>query len=133
MNIYFDNAATTTVRDEAVAAMLRIMRENYGNPSSAHYMGRRAADELAAARESVAESLGAQPDEIYFTSGGTEADNWAVLGSAEALWRNGKHMLTSAIEHDAVIQSAKELEKKGWKFVSIEEVLAKKRAYKIGS
>ena len=114
MNVYFDNAATTVVRSEAAAVILRIMQEDYGNPSSAHYMGRRAAGELAAARKNAADALGARPDEIYFTSGGTEADNWAVLGSIEMLARKGKHIITSAIEHDAVIESIKRTNNKGW-------------------
>ena len=114
MEIYFDNAATTRVRDEALEAMLRVMRDKYGNPSSAHYMGRRAAGELAAARKHVAEALGAAPGDIFFTSGGTEADNWAVLGAAEALSRKGRHILTSAAEHDAVLEPVKKLEGMGW-------------------
>ena len=84
MEIYFDNAATTQVSGEAVDAMLRVMSEEYGNPSSMHFMGRRAANELKAARSNVAGALGASPEEVYFTAGGTEADNWAVLGCAEA-------------------------------------------------
>jgi len=114
MNIYFDNAATTKVRDEALSAMLRVMGEKYGNPSSAHNMGRMAAGELATARKHIAGALGAGPDNIYFTSGGTEADNWAILGSAEQLTRKGRHILTSAIEHDAVLEPIKKLEGMGW-------------------
>jgi len=114
MFVYFDNAATTRVRDEASAAMLRIMQEEYGNPSSAHVIGRRAAGELAAARKNVADALGALPDEVFFTSGGTESDNLAVLGAAEILKRKGRHIITSPIEHEAVIQPVKELEKQGW-------------------
>ena len=114
MNVYFDNAASTIVRDEAVEAMLRVMREKYGNPSSVHYMGRMAAGELEHARKLVADALGATPDCIYFTSGGTESGNWAVLGAAESAARTGRHILTSAIEHDAIIESAKKLESMGW-------------------
>ena len=113
MNVYFDNAASTIVRDEAVGAALRVMRENYGNPSSVHSMGREAADELEAARKNVAEALGANPDNVYFTSGGTESGNWAVLGAADAYVRKGGHILTSAIEHDAIMESAKKLENLG--------------------
>lgn len=102
------------VRDEAADAMLRVMREDFGNPSSTHYMGRRAADELTAARKKIADALGSQPNEIYFTSGGTEADNWAISGCAELLSRKGRHIITSAIEHDAVSGPIKKLEKKGW-------------------
>ena len=114
MIVYFDNAASTKVRDEAVDAMLRVMQNDYGNPSSAHSLGLRAAGELAAARKSVADALGAETDEVYFTSGGTESANWAVFGLAEACMRRGKHIITSAVEHDAVYMSAKKLEDMGW-------------------
>jgi len=112
--VYFDNAATTMVREEATSAMLRVMREGYGNPSSTHHIGRRAAGELASARKNVADALGAKPEDVYFTSGGTEADNWAVTGAADALSRKGRHILTSAIEHDAVMEPMKRLERMGW-------------------
>jgi len=112
-NIYLDNAATTVVRDEVVAAMVRVMREEYGNPSSAHRMGRGAAGELARARGKVADALGSRPEEVYFTSGGTEADNWSVK-ACEALARNGRHILTSSIEHDAIMAPVKILEARGW-------------------
>ena len=102
------------VRDEAASAMLRVMQEIYGNPSSTHNMGRRAAEMLSAARKNVADALGARPDDIYFTSGGTEADNWAVLNTSESNARKGRHILTSAIEHDAVMEPVKKLEKAGW-------------------
>jgi len=112
--IYFDNAATTMVREEAIETMVKVMREKYGNPSSVHFMGRNANGELIAARGKVAASLGVRPEDVYFTSGGTEADNWAVLGSAEILSRKGKHIITSATEHDAIIESVKKLEHMGW-------------------
>ena len=114
MEVYFDNAATTMVCVEATGAIFRVMREEYGNPSSLHYKGRRAAGELDAARNAVATALGARSNEIFFTSGGTEADNWAILGAAEAFARNGKHIITSAIEHDAVMTPIKSLERAGW-------------------
>jgi len=114
MNIYFDNAASTMVREEAAAVMIRVMCEKYGNPSSSHNMGRGASSELTSARQHVADALGAKPGNIYFTSGGTEADNWAVLGAAESHKRKGKHILTSAIEHDAVIEPVKKLVSLGW-------------------
>jgi len=113
-NVYFDNAATTMVRDEVAAAMLRVLRDSYGNPSSGHRAGRLAASELEAARGYVADALGARPSDVYFTSGGTEADNWAVLSAAGALARKGRHILTSAIEHDAVMAPVKKLESAGW-------------------
>jgi len=114
MNVYFDNAASTIVRKEAIETMNRVMRENYGNPSSMHFMGRRAAEELAEARKKVADSLGTRPEDIYFTSGGTESDNWAILGCAQATGRKGKHIITSAIEHDAVNEPIKKLKNMGW-------------------
>jgi len=112
--VYFDNAASTMVRDEAIEAMTRVMRTSYGNPSSTHERGRQAKDELNNARQSIALALGAQPDNIYFTSGGTEANNWAILGCADNLMRKGKHIITSAIEHSAVIDPMKKLESKGF-------------------
>ena len=114
MNVYFDNAATTKVRDEAIDAMARVMREEYGNPSSTHCMGRRAVGELDRARKSVADALQAKPAEVYFTSGGTESNNWAILGCAQALFRNGKHVITSAIEHDSVTEPMRKLQNDGW-------------------
>lgn len=119
MNVYFDNAATTRVRDEAIEAMVRVMREDYGNPSSTHFSGRYAATVLDGARGKVSAALGVDPDEIVFTSGGTESDNWAVLGCAESASlhgkpRGGNHIITSCIEHDAVLMAAKKLESMGW-------------------
>jgi len=114
MNVYFDNAASTMVRDEAINAMLLVMRERFGNPSSMHDFGRRAASELTSARKGIADALGARPENVYFTSGGTEANNWAILGSADSLWRKGKHIITSAIEHSAVLDPIKKLENAGW-------------------
>ncbi|SHI10627.1 cysteine desulfurase [Sporobacter termitidis DSM 10068] len=114
ITVYFDNAATTRVRDEARDAMVRMMSDNYGNPSSPHAMGRRARAALDEARKSVAGALGADAEEAYFTSGGTEADNWAVLGGAELNARRGKHIITTLIEHDAVRKPASLLESRGW-------------------
>ena len=102
------------VRDEAIDAMVSVMKENYGNPSSMHYMGRNAASIRELARKNVATVLGAAPENIYFTSGGTEANNWAVLGLAEVRARKGRHIITSEIEHSAVIEPIKKLESLGW-------------------
>ncbi|MDR2570858.1 MAG: cysteine desulfurase [Oscillospiraceae bacterium] len=113
-NIYLDNAASTKVCEEATEAMLRVMKESFGNPSSMHEYGRRAKSELETARKNVADALGAKPENIYFTSGGTEANNWAILGTAEALSRKGKHIITTAIEHSAVTEPIKKLENQGW-------------------
>jgi len=112
--IYFDNAASTKVREDAIEVMLSVMRDEYGNPSSSHFLGRMASARLSAARENVAAALGAAPDEVYFTSGGTESDNWAVLGAAELMSRKGRHIITSHIEHEAVLQTVKKLEHSGW-------------------
>ena len=120
MKVYFDNAASTQVRDEAIDAMVCVMRERYGNPSSMHACGRSARDELAEARNNLASALGTQSANIYFTSGGTEANNWAILGAVDELFRKdkklspGKHIITSAIEHSAVMDPIKKLESKGF-------------------
>jgi len=104
---------------EATGAIFRVMREEYGNPSSLHYKGRRAAAALETARNSIAETLGSRPNEVFFTSGGTESDNWAVFGACEASERRGKHIVTSAIEHDAVAEPIKKLERMGWEVTYI--------------
>ena len=114
ITVYFDNAATTRARDEVVDAMSAALRENYGNPSSTHIMGRQASAALASARKSVAGALGAGTDEIFFTSSGTEADNWAVLSAAESGARRGRHLITTLIEHDAVRKPAELLMSRGW-------------------
>ncbi|MCL2366013.1 MAG: cysteine desulfurase [Oscillospiraceae bacterium] len=114
MKVYFDNAATTMVRDEAVTAMVSAMREDFGNPSSTHHMGRQAATLLKTARQHIAHVLGADPAHIFFTSGGTEASNWGILGLADMTARSERHIITSAIEHDAVLESIKKLESMGW-------------------
>jgi len=114
MRVYFDNAASTKVRNESIEAMLLVMKDNYGNPSSMHNYGRRANRELESARSSVANALDTRADNVYFTSGGTEANNLAIFGSADSLSRKGKHIVTSAIEHSAVMTPIKQLESKGW-------------------
>ncbi len=114
MTCYFDNAATTRACPEAVSAAVEAMTEDYGNPSSGHAPGRRAASLLRGSRGSVAEALGASEEEVFFTSGGTEGDNWALLGAARAAWRHGKHLITGASEHDAVRRTARRLESQGW-------------------
>ena len=112
MRVYADNAATTAVSKTALDAMLPAMQELYGNPSSLHQKGREANMALAAARETVAKCLNAQPREIYFTGCGTEADNWAIKGIAEALGAKGRHIITSAVEHHAVLHTCQYLEKR---------------------
>lgn len=120
MKVYLDNSATTRVCDAAAGEVLRLMTEEYGNPSSQHELGRRAAQELAAARKKVADAIGAQPQEIVFTSGGTEADNLALIAGAMSARRVGRHLITTAVEHDAVLKTAAELEQRGWEVTYLE-------------
>ena len=112
--IYLDNAATTKVCPEAAAAALRYMTEDFGNPSSTHGPGRSARTALKEARSAIASSLGAAPGEIFFTAGGTEGDNWAVRSGAKLMRRKGRHIISSAAEHDAVRRSLDELERDGF-------------------
>lgn len=113
--IYLDNAATTSLKSEVLEEMMPILKENYGNPSSIYSIGRNARKEVEKSRQTVAEILGANPSEIFFTSGGTESDNWAIRGVAFAQLRKGKnHIITSKIEHHAVLHTVKELEKEGF-------------------
>ena len=113
--IYLDNAATTSLKSEVLEEMMPILKENYGNPSSIYSIGRNARKEVEKSRQTVAEILGANSNEIFFTSGGTESDNWAIRGVAFAQLRKGKnHIITSKIEHHAVLHTVKELEKEGF-------------------
>ncbi len=115
MTIYTDNAATTKMSDTALAAMLPCLQDNYGNPSSLHSVGQRAAEALQGARETVARCLGCDPKEIIFTSGGSEADNQAIISAARFGARKGKkHILSTAFEHHAVLHTLKKLEKGGF-------------------
>ena len=120
MEVYLDNAATTKVCPEAAEAALKIMTENYGNPSSTHTMGRNAKAALDKARKQVAASLGCEPAEVYFTSCGSEGDNWAILNGAESMKHRGKHVISSHLEHDAVRKSMYELEKRGYEVTFLE-------------
>ena len=111
MYVYADNAATTPVHPTAVEAILTCLNEEYGNPSSLHTVGQRAKERLDQARETVARCLGAEAREIYFTGGGSEADNQALLTGAVLGARKGKkHLITTAFEHHAVLHSMKRLE-----------------------
>ena len=114
MEHYLDNAATTKVCDEAAQAALTAMTENYGNPSSTHTKGRVANRLLEKARKQVSAALGCTPGELIFTSCGSESDNWAIINGAEAMKRRGKHIISSAVEHDAVRRSLDELESRGF-------------------
>ncbi len=115
MNVYFDNAATTSVSKTALDAMMPCLTECYGNPSSIHEMGREAEQLLDEARVSVANCLGARPEEIFFTSGGSEADNWAITQvAAIGARKNKKHIISTTFEHHAVLHTLKKLEKQGY-------------------
>ena len=112
--IYLDNAATTAVSPEVLEAMLPYFTQCFGNPSSIHSTGRDARRVVDAARKQVAAAIGAQPQEIYFTAGGSESDNWAIKGTAFAKRSKGNHIITSAIEHHAVLHTCAWLEKQGF-------------------
>lgn len=113
-NIYFDHAATTPVDPRVLEKMLPYFTDNFGNPNSQHAFGRRAVTAVDEARDTVAKCIGAKPSEIYFTSGGTESDNWAMRGAAHALANRGKHLIISAVEHPAMLSAAKELQREGF-------------------
>lgn len=113
--IYLDNSATTKPCPEAVEATLHTLTEQWGNPSALYGFGIDAAKDLRAARMMVANALGAETDRVFFTSGGTEADNWAVFGSVKRLRKRGKHIITTATEHHAILNCAKELENQGFR------------------
>ena len=112
--IYMDNSATTPVRKEVVEEMLPYMTENFGNPSSIYDLGKISKHAIDRARKKVADALGAEEREIYFTSGGTESDNWAIKGVAFANRNKGKHIITSSIEHHAVLHTCAWLEGQGF-------------------
>lgn len=112
--VYADNAATTKTAPEVLEAMLPYFGEGYGNPSSLHQKGREAKAALTTAREKIATILGAKPNEIYFTSCGSESDNWAIKGAAHANANRGKHIISTKIEHHAVLHSLESLEKEGF-------------------
>lgn len=113
--VYLDNAATTSISNEVLKEMMPYLTENYGNTNSLHSFGRNTAEALTKARDRVAEAIGANANEIYFTSGGTEANNWAIIGIAEANQEKGKHIITSQIEHSSVLSACKVLESRGFK------------------
>lgn len=117
MSIYLDNSSTTYVCDEAAKKVLDTMQNHYGNPSSLHSMGVAAELLLKEARENISDALFCRPDEIFFTSGGTESNNLAIIGAARALRRRGKRIVTTSIEHPSVLNVVKELEKQGFEAV----------------
>ena len=121
--IYCDHAATTPVKEEVLKEMLPYFSINYGNPSSIYSIGRRSKKAIDKAREKVAQAIGANEKEIYFTSCGSEADNLAIKGIAKANIKKGKHIITSKIEHPAVLNSCKSLEKEGYEitYLNVDE------------
>lgn len=112
--IYMDNAATTKVAPEVLDAMLPYLREEYGNPSSAYKFSGRIAEKVAEARNTIGKVIGAKEKEIFFTSGGSESDNWAIKGIADARRDKGNHIITTKIEHHAVLHTCEFLEKRGF-------------------
>ena len=112
--IYLDNSATTKPCKEAVEAMTAALTESWANPSALYGFGFDAAKAMRSARNAVAAAMGAEPDRVFFTSGGTEADNWALLGAAKRFGKKNKHIVTTAIEHHAVLNCVKELESQGF-------------------
>ena len=112
--IYFDHAATTPVDKRVLEKMLPYFTEVFGNASSQHMFGREAVKAVDEARDTIAKLIGAKPNELYFTSGGTEADNWALRGVADARKEKGKHIIISPLEHAAMLSTAKDLEKQGF-------------------
>ena len=112
--IYLDNAATTKVAGEVVEAMIPYFTENYGNPSSVYSFASKNKEAITAQREIIADALGAKANEIYFTAGGSESDNWALKATAEAYKEKGNHIITTKIEHHAILHTAEYLEKNGF-------------------
>ena len=112
--IYLDNSATTKPCAEAVEAMTKAMTESWANPSALYNFGIDTAHELRTARHKVAAALGAEPDRVFFTSGGTEADNWAIFGTAKRYGKKNKHIITTAVEHHAILNCMKDLEAQGF-------------------
>ena len=117
--IYLDNSATTQPCEACVRAMTELLTDCWGNPSSVHAHGIAAHHRLRQAREQVASALGAEPDRVFFTSGGTEADNWAIFSAAERLGKRGHHIVTTAVEHHSVLAICKALENEGFEVITV--------------
>lgn len=122
-NVYFDNSATTRLDDNVLKEMLPYLKENYGNASSIYKLGRTSKKAIEEAREKVSKILNCKPSEIYFTAGGSESDNTAIKGIAKAYQDKGNHVITSKIEHPAVLETCKELEKEGFEvsYIGVDE------------
>lgn len=123
MIIYLDNAATTHLDEEVLETMLPYLKQEYGNPSAIYQLGKQASEAMDEARSKVAEAIGAEMEEIYFTSGGSEADNTAIKGVARANRNRGRHIITTKIEHKAVLETCKSLEKEGFEvtYLNVDE------------
>lgn len=115
MFVYLDNSSTTRPYDQVAETMIKVLSDDFGNPSSLHTLGLTAEKYVKSARKSVASALGVKDDEIYFTSGGTESDNTALFGAASARLRGHGRIITTAVEHPAVLEAARRLEREGWK------------------
>ena len=122
-NVYFDNAATTRLDEDVLKEMLPYLREDYGNASPIYKLGRKPRKPIEEAREKIAKVLNCKPNEIYFTAGGSESDNTAIKGIAHSYKNKGNHIITSKIEHPAVLETCKELEKEGFEvsYISVDE------------
>lgn len=118
--IYLDNAATTPTAPEVIEAMLPFYEERYGNPSAIYDLGQKSKEAVEEARRIIAESLGAQPAEIYFTAGGSESDNWALKSAAESLGHKGRHIITTKIEHHAILRTCEYLEQNGYRITYLD-------------
>ncbi len=112
--IYLDNAATTPTAPEVIEAMLPYYEDRYGNPSAIYEFGNKSKNAIEEARQTIADTLGAKPEEIYFTAGGSESDNWAIKATAESLGHRGNHIITTKIEHHAVLKTCEYLEQNGY-------------------
>lgn len=123
--IYLDNAATTQVYPEVLDAMLPYFTEHYGNPAAIYSFAGESERAVAKARKQIADVIGAKTEEIYFTGGGSESDNWALKATAEAYSSKGKHIITSAIEHHAILHTAQWLELHGFEvtYVGVDEMV----------
>ena len=112
--IYLDNAATTPTAPEVIEAMLPFYERRYGNPSALYDLGQKSHDAIEESRKIIAQSIGAQPEEIYFTAGGSESDNWALKCTAESMVMRGRHIITTKIEHHAILRTCGYLEQNGY-------------------
>ena len=118
--IYLDNAATTKTHEDVVKEMLPYFTENYGNASSVYDLGSKSKLAITKSRETIAAALNAKPEEIYFTAGGSESDNWALKATAEAYKNKGKHIITSKIEHHAILHTCEYLEREGYEITYLD-------------